>query len=346
MSDLGRVLLQDELSPVQSCECENLSELTDITVIICAYTEERWDFTLEAIESARHQRLGPVEILVVVDHNPKLEERLRRHDPALCVLKNSEQKGLAGGRNCGIAASRSEFIAFLDDDACADPEWLSSMAGNMNRAEVIGVGSRVDPWWIGGRPAWFPDEFLWVVGCSYRGLPRSRQAVRNALGGGMLIRRSVFERVGGFNHSLGRSGANSLLSCEETEFCVRAQAMLPGTIFLYEPNASIRHRVSAKRLTWAYLWRRCYAEGLSKAVVARIVGRSGLSSEWRQTTMVLPTGILHGLAAVLKGDIGGLGRSAAIIVGFAAAAIGFLRGQEPSLRSSAPPAIGIWTKPV
>jgi hypothetical protein len=216
----------------------------------------------------------------------------------------------------------------------------------MNRAEVIGVGSRVDPWWIGGRPAWFPDEFLWVVGCSYRGLPRSRQAVRNALGGGMLIRRSVFERVGGFNHSLGRSGANSLLSCEETEFCVRAQAMLPGTIFLYEPNASIRHRVSAKRLTWAYLWRRCYAEGLSKAVVARIVGRSGLSSEWRQTTMVLPTGILHGLAAVLKGDIGGLGRSAAIIVGFAAAAIGFLRGQEPSLRSSAPPAIGIWTKPV
>jgi glucosyl-dolichyl phosphate glucuronosyltransferase len=323
-----------------------MSELADITVIICAYTEERWDFTLEAIESARHQRLRPIEIIVVVDHNPKLEERLRRHDPVLRVLKNTEQKGLAGGRNSGIAASRSEFIAFLDDDARADPEWLSSMAGNVNRAEVIGVGSRVDPWWIGVRPAWFPDEFLWVVGCTYRGLPKSRQAVRNLLGGGMLVRRSVFERVGGFNPSLGRSGANSLLSCEDTEFCVRAQAMLPGTVLLYEPNASIRHRVSAKRLTWDYLWRRCYAEGLSKSVMARMVGRPGLSSEWRHTTLVLPTGILHGLAAVLRGDIGGLGRTAAIIVGFGAAAIGFLRGQAYFLQPTAPPAIDIWTKSV
>jgi glucosyl-dolichyl phosphate glucuronosyltransferase len=304
-----------------------MSDLVDISVIICAYKEERWDFTLEAIESARNQSLRPAEILVVIDHNCRLEERLKRHDPALCVLKNSEQKGLAGGRNTGIAASRSQFVAFLDDDACADPEWLSSMAGNMNRTEVIGVGSRVDPWWIGARPAWFPDEFLWVVGCSYRGLPQSRQAVRNVLGGGMLVRRSVFEGVGGFSHSLGRSGANSLLSCEETEFCVRAQAKLPGTILLYEPNASIRHRVSATRLTLGYLWRRCYAEGLSKAIVARMIGRSGLSSEWRHTTSVLPAGILRGLAAFLTGDIGGLGRSGAIIVGFSAAAIGFLRGQ-------------------
>jgi GT2 family glycosyltransferase len=319
--------LQGEQSPVQHGKCEKMSKLIDISVIICAYTEERWDFTLEAIESARNQSLRPAEILVVIDHNSKLEERLRRHDPTLCVLKNGEQKGLAGGRNTGIAASRGEFVAFLDDDACADPEWLSSMAGNMNRTEVIGVGSRVDPWWIGARPAWFPDEFLWVVGCSYRGLPQSRQAVRNVLGGGMLVRRSVFEHVGGFSHSLGRSSANTLLSCEETEFCVRAQAKLAGTVLLYEPNAYIRHRVSAKRLTLSYLWRRCYAEGISKAIVARMIGRSGLSSEWRHTTSVLPTGILRGVAAVLKGDIGGLGRSAAIIVGFGAAAIGFLQGQ-------------------
>jgi len=152
----------------------------------------------------------------------------------------------------------------------------------------------------------------------------------------MLIRRKVFEQAGDFSHRLGRTESKLPLGGEETELCIRAQHALPGSVFMYEPGTFITHHVSTDRMTWRYLCLRCYAEGLSKATLSGMVGQASLSAERRQTLVVLPRGAMRGLQdAVLRADLSGLGRAAAIIVGFASAAVGYAVGRLSPARSAA-----------
>src|SRR5581483_7826900 len=98
----------------------------------------------------------------------------------------------------------SDAIAFLDDDAAADPSWLAELLRGYQERDVLGVGGRIDPAWSTKRPRWFPEEFAWVVGCTYRGIPSHPSPVRNLIGANMSLRRSVFDAVGGFRTELGR----------------------------------------------------------------------------------------------------------------------------------------------
>ena len=294
-----------------------------ITVIICAYTADRWDDILEAIASVRAQQHPVLEIILVVDHNDELFERATAALPDTVVLKNQQARGLSGGRNTGIAAARGDLIAFLDDDAVADGAWLSCMSGHFIDPLVLGVGAKSNPLWLGARPHWFPDEFLWVVGCTHSGLEGGR--VRNVMGGTMCVRRDVFDRTGGFAHWLGRTGSKLPISCEETEFCIRAnQACAPGW-FEYEPTAVIQHKIKAERLTFRYFLTRCWAEGISKARLMAGVGSPGdLSVERSYVIRVLGRGVAKGsVDTFVRRDSGGVLRAAAIFSGFAAATIGF-----------------------
>jgi len=98
-----------------------------VSVVICAYTEERYGDLMEAIDSVRRQSLAAHEIVVVCDHNDTLGERVRREAADAVVVANREQRGLSGARNSGIAAASGDVIAFLDDDAIAEPDWLEHL---------------------------------------------------------------------------------------------------------------------------------------------------------------------------------------------------------------------------
>jgi glucosyl-dolichyl phosphate glucuronosyltransferase len=293
-------------------------------IIICCYTEDRWGALCRAIDSALVQEFPDFEVIVVVDHNPALLERLKAQYPALSIIENRAQQGLSGARNCGIRAANAEYIAFLDDDAVAEPDWLARLCTPFAQAEVLGVTGMLRPNFLGGLPRWFPDEFYWVVGCTWRGTPTQRAEVRNLIGGSMCIRASVFERVGGFRSEIGRIGTIPL-GGEETELCIRARQSQPGAVFIYEPAAVVHHEVPAKRTTWRYFRSRCYAEGRSKALIAGLVGaKDGLSSESAYTMRVLPLGVLRGVRDLfLRGDKHGLQRAGAIIAGLLITTAGY-----------------------
>jgi hypothetical protein len=188
---------------------------------------------------------------------------------------------------------------------------------------------QIEPIWLGPRPGWFPDEFLWVVGCTYRGFPERTSYVRNLLGCSMALRRDVFEKAGGFNAGLGRSEKAFAWSCEETEFCQRARALNSSSEFVFEPAAVVRHKVPAKRLTLGYFVMRCYAEGRSKWQVSALASsKSALSTEWTYVLRTLPRGVLRGLGdTVLRFDVSGFGRAFAIVTGLACAVAGFAVGK-------------------
>jgi hypothetical protein len=88
-------------------------------------------------------------------------------------------------------------IALPDDDAVADPSSLASLQAVCERPGILGVMGRIEPLSRGTRPSWFPDEFMWVIGCTYTGLPTSVRTIRN-LFGCMCFCREVFNSVGVF----------------------------------------------------------------------------------------------------------------------------------------------------
>ncbi len=295
------------------------------SVVICAYTEKRWDQLVAAVESVQAQDEAVGQIVLVIDHDDGLLYQATRRWPALTVLANRGPQGLSAARNTGIEASSGDIVLFLDDDAVADPDWAGRLTAPYADPAILGVGGSAQPVWQQPPPAWWPPEFGWVVGCSYRGQPTSVSAVRNLMGCNMSIRRSVLNAVGGFDVSLGRT-PDSPLGCEETELCIRAQALFPQGRFLYEPRAVVHHAVPAERASWPYFRARCTAEGVSKARVARNVGRTAaLSAESSYVRRVLPVGVLHNLGRGLSGDLSALARAGAIVAGLAFTATGFLK---------------------
>jgi len=290
-----------------------------VSVIICAYIAERWVDLVAAVESVQQQIIPPLEIIVVIDHNPDLLERAYKNLPGTIVVENSEIRGLSGARNSGIAAAQGTVIAFLDDDAIATPDWVAQLCAAYSDSNVVGVGGMIEPLWQCGRPSWFPAEFGWVVGCTYQGMPDVTSTVRNLIGANMSFRREVFDEIGAFQLGYG---------CDETHFCIRLRQKWPNKFLLYVPEVKVFHRVPAIRANWKYFRSRCYFEGGSKAVVSWLVGaQDGLSSERTYTFRTLPQGIIRGLKdTLLYRREAGFERAGAIIAGFAITAAGYLMG--------------------
>jgi GT2 family glycosyltransferase len=310
-----------------------------ITVVICAYTTERIKILCETIASVQNQLLKPHQVILVIDHNQELLTLARATFSTIAVLENALPRGLSGSRNTGILAAFTPLVAFIDDDAVAEPDWLLNLAQRAQPADVLGVTGSIQPKWPRQPPDWLPSEFYWIVGCSYRGLPVATAEVRNLMGCSMLIKRKVFEDAGSFHYGLGRSVLGvSLQSCEETELCIRARAKFPESRFIFEPTAVVWHHVHAARLNWRYFRQRCFAEGVSKAKLTEAIGsQRTLSAEATYVARTLSTGCLRGLkAAILGRPRGGLRRAGAIVAGLSFVTAGYLVGKLQPLLSTQP----------
>ncbi|MCW2691162.1 MAG: hypothetical protein JWR37_6052 [Mycobacterium sp.] len=303
---------------------ENPTGVPSVSVIIAAWTEDRWHDTVEAVSSALCQSSPPLEVILVVDHNPGLAQRARAELSGVTIVENVGKKGASGARNTGVMNSHGEILAFLDDDAVATPNWLRSLCRHFNQAEVVGVGGGLAPAWPGVRPRWFPREFDWVVGGSYAGMPEVAAPIRNVWTTNMAIRRTAFDAVDGFRPGFGKTGRVS--RPEDTELCLRVRRALPWGYWMYDPSAEVAHKVPSDRSTPIFFLKRCWHEGRGKTALARLTGiNASIASERRYAARVLPRALLRELRlAILRSDVANLERSAAIVAGLLLTLAGLL----------------------
>lgn len=298
-----------------------------VTVVICCYTEQRWEQTCAAVKSALSQDPAPAQVLLVVDHNAALAARARRELTDVMVLENEGPTGLSGARNTGLRAATQPITAFLDDDAEARPGWMAALVEPYSRANVVATGGGVHPVWPEQAPRWLPAEFYWVVGCSYLGLPESGGEIRNPIGANMSMLTHLALEAGGFDEGMGRLGGNTR-GCEETELSIRLTTRSPGSAVMYVPTAAVDHHVSQERLKLGYFISRCWHEGRSKADVVRLAGSGpGLERERRQAVLVIPAALLRELRRLLTGDVAAPARMTANLAGLASAAAGYFTGR-------------------
>lgn len=298
----------------------------EVSVIIPCHDERRWPQLVAAVTSAQQQMPPPAEVVVSVDGNESLLRRARAELAGVTVLANRFARGASGNRNTAARHTRTPLIAMLDDDARARPGWLAALVAPFADPDVVGTGGLTVPDWAGGQPAWFPDEFLWVVGASFAGGPRQAGPVRNVWSLNMAVRREVFESVGGFRETFGKVGARS--QPEDTELCLR-MAAVSGGHWRFVPDAVVEHVVSPDRARFGYFLSRCWSEGRGKVALARLVeGPDRLGSEQDYLRRTLPRAVLREVAAAARPrrspgrGAAHLARAGVTLIGLAAAGLG------------------------
>lgn len=298
------------------------------SVVIACYSLRRCEALTEAVASALDQR--PYEVVVAVDNNAELYEWVRTQLTDVVPVHNQGTRGASATRNAGARVASGSILAFLDDDAVARPAWLQNLTAPLARSDVAGVGGHLEPIWLGRAPKWMPEEFLWVVGASYRGLPSAAAPVRNVWSGNMAVSQADFWAVDGFREAFGKTGGRS--QPEDTDFCIRLTTTLKGRTCWYEPSARVGHSVPPHRSTIRFFVQRCYNEGQGKADLVILLGSDeGLRAERRHAGKTLPAGIRRELRqAVAVRELSALQRAWAIGLGLGAAGLGYLIRQACS----------------
>jgi hypothetical protein len=140
--------------------------------------------------------------------------------------------------------------------------------------------------------------------------------------------------AGGFRSDLGRIGSNPF-GCEETDLFLRLHELLPAGRAVYEPGVEMQHFIPMTRCTWSYFIRRCYSEGLSKALVAMLhSGGGALGTERRHLARVLPGAVAREVrAGNALGALGAVLGTMAAILGYA---VGTVRLRRRRLKAVDP----------
>jgi glucosyl-dolichyl phosphate glucuronosyltransferase len=296
-----------------------------VSVIICAYTEDRWSLLGDCIASVEAQTAPPIEIILCIDHNEKLLQRSEQHfvwgRPAgaipLTVVANKYEGHLGSARNTAAEIASGDVFAFLDDDAAAATDWLEHLIAPYSDPQVAAVGGAPLPAFEKKqRPRWFPYEFDWVFGCAYSGLPSARAQLAHLIGANMSVRRSALQEIGGFHSD----------DHDDMDMCLRL-AFAQHNV-LYEPLAVVTHFVPAARTTWHYFWRRCYFVNLGKVeAFANMPGAANLGAEFAFVGQILTKSVPAEIYRALRGDLYGLIRTGAMMAGIALAGLGHLSGK-------------------
>jgi glycosyltransferase involved in cell wall biosynthesis len=242
-----------------------------VSVVVCEHTLDRYDDLRDAAESVLAQSYDDVELVLVADGNDDVCERFHqdyggRED--VLVHCNEENVGLLESRNNGAEAASGEVVAFLDDDAIADEEWIAELVSVYESRDVVAAGGRMTPEWVAGKPSFLPAEFYWLVGVTHRGFgPNGNEdrpgEVRNTFGSNISFRRDVFLDLGGFEADIGGRQGDANLQGGETELCARMESEYGQGVY-YNPEAKVAHKVFEYRTDLLWLLDRAFWQGYSK----------------------------------------------------------------------------------
>ncbi len=236
------------------------------SIVICSYN--RLDHLLASVESAVRQSLAldVYEVIVVdnasTDGTAEAMQKLTEKYPNLRYIYET-RLGLATARNTGWQAAQGTYVAFLDDDAKAEANWLETAQGLIERnpTNLCCVGGPIHPFYTSPKPDWWLDKYeIRTRGDVQRHLKKGEFFS----GSNMIWLKSVLEMYGGFESGAGMKG-NQLGMGEETGVFRRIWDAEESPVFLYSPDLRVYHWVPPEKMTMGYILKRATANGQFEA---------------------------------------------------------------------------------
>lgn len=225
-----------------------------VSVVLCTYNGGRT--ITESLEHLKSIDYPNYEVVIVNDGS---------NDNTVSILKmysdsygykviNTGNRGLSYSRNLGIAASRGEIIAYIDDDAYPDPQWLYYLAISfMKNPDFAAVGG----------PNIVPPEDGMIAQCvaNSPGGPAhvliSDKVAEHIAGCNMAFRREVLEELGGFDVQFHTAG-------DDVDVCWRI--IKAGYKIGFSPSALVWHH---RRSSIKKYWKQQYNYGRAEAMLLK-----------------------------------------------------------------------------
>jgi len=239
-----------------------------VSVVICTYAMERYDVFSECVDSVLAQTYDRLEVVIVVDGNDPVFDRVVDEYGGLEDVVfhcNEENQGISYSRTKGAKIATGEVVAFIDDDAVAEPDWIEQLARVYEESDAIAVGGHAKPDWVTKKPDFFPEEFYWLVGCDERGMGEHMEELRNTYGSNISFRRDIFLNVGGYDENTGRKGDRHI-QAHEAPVCIR-MANKYGKGVIYNTDAVVHHKLFDYRGEFRWLVFRSFWQGYSKRIM-------------------------------------------------------------------------------
>ncbi|MBR5106360.1 MAG: glycosyltransferase [Alistipes sp.] len=181
------------------------------------------------------------------------------------------QQGLSYARNRGIAESKGQVIAFIDDDETINEGFVSAYI-DLFRNHGAFVGSGVlKVCYDSKRPKWMSHYTEKMIANPFD-LGDEIVTVTTKItptGGNMAFNREVFNLYGNFDTNLGRKG-EVLFGGEENDMFDRIRDL--GERVFYTPHAIAYHHIADRKLTSEYFDELSYGVGISKRLRAEKYG--------------------------------------------------------------------------
>ncbi|WP_296711844.1 glycosyltransferase family 2 protein [Rhodoblastus sp.] len=238
--------------------------------------------------------------LIVVDNSPDANARelvagLAEKSPFPLHYISEPRPGVANARNAGVAAARGRWIAFLDDDEEAYPDWLASLAlvARERRADAVfgPIEARAEAGEIGPFAPYFE-----------RRVDRPSGAEITDLAAYLGTNNSLFDRAaclnGGatFDPSLNESGGEDALLLQ--------RLVLAGKRFYFAADAKVAEWAPPRRLTWAYVKKRKFLSGQIRVFVQDMARPGDVSVLARWMAAGLVQAVAFGAATLLCAPFG------------------------------------------
>ena len=210
-----------------------------ISVVVCTYNGSA---TLrQCLEGALTLHYPDYEVIVVSDGSTDDSARIAAAYDGVRVVE-TPNRGLAAARNTGMEAATGEIIAYIDDDAIPDPDWLKHLAATLANGPFAAVGG----------PNVLPPGSGAIAQCvaNAPGGPThvlvSDRDAEHVPGCNMAIRKDALERIGGFDPQFHVAG-------DDVDVCWRLLdsgeriAFSPGAVVLHHRRRSIRAYLRQQR---------------------------------------------------------------------------------------------------
>ncbi len=238
-----------------------------IAAIVC--TLDRGPAIERTLAALCAQDLPADEFEILIIDNCSREENAQllrgavRTEPPILRYFREDKLGESSARNRALRECKAEILAFIDDDAIPDPNWLRAIRRAFAEQPALGaIGGRVLLDLEIERPVWLDDELLpYLSGFDLGEEQRSLVYPDFPRGANMAFRRQVFADGAKFDERLGLRGS-CLLTMSETEMCDRVAGA--GWDLAYLPEARVVHMISANRMQREWFADRVYWQGRSR----------------------------------------------------------------------------------